>query len=175
LRFNKRGSRSWSARRLPGSIDIGVVYKGYYADAAVTFAVGNIESEARKLVEVTKSALDEAISVLGPDVYLGNVSNAIETIALNNGMNVVRDFVGHGIGRNLHEEPAVLNYGKKGTGIKLKPGLVLAIEPMINLGTGDVEIKPDGWTVVTSDRKLSAHFEHTVAVTETGSEILTSI
>lgn len=157
------------------SVDMGVVYRGYYADAAFTFAVGNVKDEAEKLINVTRTALEKAVSVLGPEVYLGDVSNIIETTALDNGMSVVKDFVGHGIGRNLHEEPAVLNYGQKGSGIKLKPGLVIAIEPMINMGTSDVEIKPDGWTVVTKDGKLSSHFEHTVAVTETGSEVLTLI
>jgi methionyl aminopeptidase len=155
------------------SIDMGVVYNGYYADAAVTLAVGNVNSRVLKLIEVTKTALENAILHTKPGAYLGDVSNAIETAALENKMNVVKDFVGHGIGRNLHEEPAVLNYGQKGTGIKLKPGLVLAIEPMINLGASEVEITPDGWTVVTKDKTFSAHFEHTVAVTENGNEILT--
>jgi len=155
------------------SIDMGVVYDGYYADSAMTLPIGNIAPQAARLVEVTKRALDKAISLMAPGVFLGDISNAIETTALENGMNVVKEFVGHGIGRNLHEEPAVLNHGQKGTGIKLKPGLVLAVEPMINLGGSEVEIQSDGWTVVTKDKKLSAHFEHTIAVTENGSSILT--
>lgn len=157
------------------SIDLGVVLNGYYADAAVTLPVGSIDDTAKKLIELTQQALNDAASTIGPDIFLGDVSNAIETVAISGGMNVVKDFVGHGIGRNLHEEPTVLNYGEKNTGVKLKPGLVLAVEPMINVGGSEVEIKSDGWTVVTKDSTLSAHFEHTIAVTENGSEVLTLI
>ncbi|MBN2569095.1 MAG: type I methionyl aminopeptidase [Deltaproteobacteria bacterium] len=154
------------------SIDFGVLYKGYYGDSAVTFAVGKISKEASNLLSVTKKSLYRGIDKAIPGNRLGDVSCAIQKEAESAGYSVVRDFVGHGIGRALHEDPQVPNYGIKGRGMELKAGLVIAIEPMINEGTFEVRVKPNGWTVVTSDERLSAHYEHTVAVTENGPCIL---
>ncbi|MFA6583964.1 MAG: type I methionyl aminopeptidase [Elusimicrobiaceae bacterium] len=155
------------------SIDMGAIVEGYHGDSAVTLAVGKISAQARRLMDVTRESLECAIAAIGPGAYLGDVSYAVQQYAEGQGMSVVRDFVGHGIGRNLHEEPPVPNYGSKGTGIRLEPGMVIAVEPMINLGGYAVRVLDNGWTVVTEDASLSAHFEHTIAVTETGSEILT--
>jgi methionyl aminopeptidase len=155
-------------------IDIGVKYEGFYSDAAYTFGIGDLKEGARKLLEVTKTALYNAIQKMEKDNRVGDVSNAIQQTAEDAGFNVVRDFVGHGVGKRLHEDPAVPNYGEKGVGPRLKSGMTIAIEPMINAGTYEVEILKDGWTVVTGDRRLSAHFEHTILVTETKPEILTN-
>ncbi len=155
------------------SIDMGILHDGYYSDAAITVPVGRVDVKAEKLMEVTKEALNKAINTMRPGVAVGDISSAIEKHVLSHGMSVVRKFVGHGIGRRLHEEPAVPNYGNSGTGLKLVPGIVLAIEPMVCLGDSDVRIKNNKWTAVTCDGSWSAHFEHTVAVTENGSEILT--
>ncbi|MDR0956599.1 MAG: type I methionyl aminopeptidase [Endomicrobium sp.] len=157
------------------SVDIGVLYEGYYGDAARTYGVGVVSDIAVKLIKVTEQSLYEGIKRVLPGNRLGDVSNAIQKTVDNAGFSVVRDFVGHGIGRALHEEPQVLNYGQKGTGVKLLPGMVLAIEPMVNAGSYEVFMLDDGWTVVTADGNLSAHFEHTVAVTEYGYEILTKV
>lgn len=154
------------------SIDFGVLYKGYYGDSAVTFAVGKISGEASELLSVTKESLYRGIEKAIPGNRLGDISCEIQKTAESAGYSVVRDFVGHGIGRALHEDPQVPNYGVKGRGIELKAGLVIAIEPMINEGTCEVRVQPDGWTVVTDDDRLSAHFEHTVAVTDDGPLIL---
>ncbi|MCX5783682.1 MAG: type I methionyl aminopeptidase, partial [Elusimicrobia bacterium] len=147
-------------------IDLGVFLDGYYGDSAITAPVGKISAQAQKLLEVTQTALNKAIAVVKPGGFIGDISNVIESWAVSNGMSVVKDFVGHGIGRNLHEDPAVPNYGERGRGAELKPGLVIAIEPMINAGGFEVKVREDGWTVVTADGSLSAMFEHTVAVTE---------
>lgn len=158
------------------SVDVGVRYKNYYADVAATFPVGNISPRAQKLIETTQEALEKAISKIKPGEKLSEISATIEECASRQGFSVVRQFVGHGIGSQMHEEPQVPNYRPEPQDcfeIILKPGIVLAIEVMINEGTWEVEILPDGWTVVTRDRKLSAHFEHTVTVTENGPEILT--
>jgi methionyl aminopeptidase len=155
-------------------IDIGVKYEGFYSDAAYTFGIGDLKEGARKLLEVTKTALYNAIQKMEKGNRVGDVSNAIQQTAEDAGFNVVRDFVGHGVGKRLHEDPAVPNYGEKGVGPRLKSGMTIAIEPMINAGTYEVEILKDGWTVVTGDRKLSVHFEHTILVTETKPEILTN-
>ena len=154
------------------SIDFGVLYKGYYGDSAATFAVGAVSSEATRLMQVTRKALYRGIENALPGKRLGDISSAIQTTAETEGYGIVRDFVGHGIGTALHEDPQVPNYGRKGRGIELKPGLVIAIEPMVNEGTYEVRIQPDGWTVVTKDGRRSAHFEHTVAITDNGPIIL---
>ncbi|MDD2772624.1 MAG: type I methionyl aminopeptidase [Elusimicrobiales bacterium] len=155
------------------SLDMGAVCGGYYGDAAMTVPVGKISAEAARLLEVTKASLAAAIAAVRPGAFLGDVSSAVQSCAESAGMSVVRDFVGHGIGRHLHEEPAVPNYGEKGSGLRLEPGMTIAIEPMVNAGGWQVRVLDNGWTVVTKDESLSAHFEHTVAVTDSGAEILT--
>lgn len=157
------------------SLDFGAVVRGYYADAAVTVAVGKVAPEAQRLLDVTRESLEKGIEAVKPGARLGDVSAAVQKHAESGGFSVVREFVGHGIGRALHEDPPVPNFGKSGTGMRLNPGLVLAIEPMINAGTHEVKTLDDGWTAVTQDGKLSAHFEHTVAVTEDGREVLTRL
>ena len=154
------------------SIDFGVVKEGYYGDAAKTFAVGKPAEPSLKLMRATEAALEKAIEASREGSRIGDISAAVQETAESAGFSVVRDFVGHGIGRMLHEEPQVPNYGVRGTGSKLGAGMVLAIEPMVNEGGYPVEVLPDGWTVVTRDRKRSAHFEHMVAVTESGTKIL---
>ncbi len=154
------------------SIDFGVLYKGYYGDAAFTISVGNITEEAKTLIKITKEALYNAISKAKAGFFLGDLSYAIQSVASNAGFSPVRDFVGHGIGRKLHEEPQVPNFGEPGRGVRLQNGMILAIEPMINAGDYKVKVLEDGWTAVTADGSLSAHFEHTIAITDTGPEIL---
>ncbi|MCR4425411.1 MAG: type I methionyl aminopeptidase [Firmicutes bacterium] len=154
-------------------VDIGVVVDGFYGDAAMTFPVGRISAEAERLLEVTRGALSAAIEHARPGKRLGDISHAIQEHVEAAGFSVVRDFVGHGIGRNMHEEPQVPNFGEPGVGVRLKPGMVLAIEPMVNAGRHEVRIMQDNWTARTCDGRLSAHFEHTVAVTENGPEVLT--
>ncbi len=154
------------------SIDFGVVLDGYFGDAAKTYAVGRISPGAQNLLATTERALGKAIGVSLPGNRLGDISRAVQEEAEGAGFSVVRDFVGHGIGRTLHEEPQVPNFGSPGTGPKLMPGMVLAIEPMVNEGQYPVEVLSDGWTVVTRDRKRSAHFEHMVAITADGNRIL---
>ncbi len=156
------------------SVDIGTVIDGWYGDAARTFIVGTkVRPEVKALVEWTRKALETAIEVMRPGNYLSDIGHTIQTIVEAQGYSVVRDLVGHGIGRNLHEAPQVPNYGQGGKGLKLREGMVLAVEPMINLGTYEVVILSDGWTVVTADRQPSAHFEHTIAITGNGPQILT--
>jgi len=157
------------------SIDIGVRVDGFYADAAYTYPVGEITEEAKKLLEVTRNALFKAIAVVKDGIRVGDISYEIQEYAESNGFSVIRDFVGHGIGRNLHEEPQIPNFGVKGKGPQLKEGMVIAIEPMVSAGSYEVEILSDTWTAVTKDRSLSAHFEHTVAVTSDGGLILTTL
>lgn len=157
------------------SIDIGAVYRGYCGDVAATFPVGEISQEAARLLEVTQKALFLGIQRATAGNRVGDISAAIQSFVEKNGFSVVRDFVGHGIGRSMHEEPQVPNFGKPGHGPRLQPGLVLAIEPMVNIGTHDIVVKPDHWTVVTKDGSLSAHFEHTVLVTEGQPEVLTRL
>ncbi len=158
------------------SLDLGVVYNGYYGDAAVSGIVGSKgPSVAHRLIEVTKGALEAGISKIKPRPRLGNVSAAIQVYAESAGFGVVRQFVGHGIGKALHEPPEVPNYGRKGTGPVLKPGMVIAIEPMVTAGSVDVRVLEDGWTAVTADGSLAAHFEHTVAITNKGPLILSVI
>ncbi len=155
------------------SVDAGAVIDGYFGDSARSFAVGNVNGKARKLLSVTREALDRGINACVVGNRLGDISFAIQSYVEAEGFSVVRDLVGHGIGKKMHEEPQVPNFGEPGTGIELKEGLVVAIEPMINAGGYKVRVLSDGWTVVTDDGSLSAHFEHTVAVTSKGPEILT--
>jgi len=154
------------------SLDFGVYYKGYYGDAAVTIPIGDISEEAMKLLKITEQSLYDGIRQAKVGNRLGDISSVVQNCVEAAGFSVVRDFGGHGIGKRLHEEPHVPNYGIGGRGIELKSGMVLAIEPMVNTGTYKVNILDNGWTVVTEDGKLSAHFEHTVAITEQGPAIL---
>ncbi len=154
-------------------LDFGVVLKGYYGDAAVTVPVGTASPAALRLIEVTRGALACAVAAARPEGRVGDVGAAVQAHVEPQGFTVVRDFVGHGIGRRLHEAPQVPNFGSVGTGPRLRPGMVLALEPMVNAGGFQVETLADGWTAVTQDGGLSAHFEHTVAITEDGPEILT--
>lgn len=156
-------------------LDFGVVYQGFHGDSAVSIPIGEISEEHRGLLEATRASLYAAIEQMVPGNRLGDISNAVQSTAEGAGYSVVRDFVGHGIGRSLHEPPQVPNFGPPGRGPRLKPGMVLAIEPMVNLGTEKVEILDDRWTAITADRKLSAHFEHSIAITQSGPEILTLV
>ncbi len=154
-------------------IDCGVMYKGYYGDAARTYAVGEVSEEAGRLMRVTREGLDLAVQCVRPRGRLSDIGYAIQRHVEKHGFSVVRQFVGHGVGTSLHEEPQVPNFGRRrGKGIKLKPGMVLAIEPMVNAGSRAVEVGPDGWTARTKDGSLSAHFEYSVAVTPSGPRIL---
>jgi len=155
------------------SLDIGVKHKGYYSDAARTWPVGQISKECTKLIEVTRQSLYEGIKGIDRGSRLGDLSHRIQQYVESHGYSVVRDFVGHGIGRALHEDPQVPNYGERGRGIVIEEGLVIAIEPMVNLGSPEVRILQDGWTVVTQDGSLSAHHEETVAICKNGPEVLT--
>lgn len=155
------------------SLDFGVIYEGFYGDSAVTVPVGEISSEAQKLLKVTKEALEKGISQAQIGNRLSDISHAVQTHVEENGFAVVREYVGHGIGREMHEAPPVPNFGLPNRGPRLKVGMTLAIEPMVNVCTWEVKSLADGWTVVTKDGSLSAHFEHTVAITEDGPEILT--
>lgn len=157
------------------SVDVGVIFDGFYGDGAYTYPVGEISEQARKLLRVTEESLYRGIERAVPGNHIGDISEAIQSFVESHGFSVVRSFVGHGIGRQLHEDPQVPNFGKRGTGPKLKKGMTLAIEPMVNAGSFEVEILSDGWTAVTKDGSLSAHFEHTVLVTESEPEILTKL
>jgi methionyl aminopeptidase len=154
-------------------IDFACFKNGYCGDAARTIAVGVVSASARDLIASTRAALDAAIAECMPGKRLGDVGTAVEALAKSRGYSVVREFVGHGIGRAMHEAPQVPNYGNRGSGLRLKAGMVIAIEPMLNTGGGDVRVLADGWTVETRDRGLSAHVEHTVAITEDGPRVLT--
>jgi len=154
-------------------LDLGAIVDGYYGDAAITLPVGEVEGELLRLMEVTEECLMLGIAQAVPGNRVSDISSAVQTCAESSGYSVVRDFVGHGIGRKLHEDPQVPNFGPPGQGPRLKAGATLAIEPMINMGACGTVILSDGWTAVTIDRKPSAHFEHTVAVTENGPDILT--
>jgi methionyl aminopeptidase len=156
-------------------VDVGAVVEGYYGDAAVTLPVGAISEAAARLIRVTEASLEAGLAQVKVGNRLSDVSHAIQIVAENEGYSVVTDFVGHGIGRNLHEDPQVPNYGRPGEGPRLKEGLVLAIEPMVNVGRSEVEVLTDRWTVVTKDRSLSAHFEHTIALTADGPHVLTRV
>ena len=156
------------------SIDIGVKLDGYYTDSATTVAVGKVDAESRKLLEVTKKALAAGIQAATSENHIGDIGAAVEAVVEEAGFTVVRDLVGHGIGVGFHEDPQVPNYGKPKRGVRLQPGLTIAIEPMVNVGKPGTRTMPDRWTVVTVDGTRSAHFEHTVAITENGPRILTS-
>ncbi|HWA93764.1 MAG TPA: type I methionyl aminopeptidase [Terracidiphilus sp.] len=156
------------------SVDFGVVIDGYYGDSAITVPVGEkIAPDTARLLKVTEDSLHKAIAVVKPGATLGDIGAAVQAIVEAEGFSVVRDFVGHGIGANMHEDPQVPNFGEAGRGMKLRAGMVIAIEPMVNVGKPDVKVLKDGWTAVTNDGSMSAHFEHTVAVTDTGARILT--
>ena len=155
------------------NLDITLEKNGFIADSSKTYIVGNASPAARRLVQVAQEAMWKGIRQVRPGAHLGDIGNAIERHAKRHGYTVVRDYCGHGIGREMHEEPNILNYGQPGTGMRLREGMVFTIEPMINQGTRRVSTEADGWTVVTNDRKLSAQFEHTVAVTADGVEVLT--
>ncbi|WP_073563502.1 type I methionyl aminopeptidase [Archangium sp. Cb G35] len=154
-------------------LDFGVAYRGYFGDSARTVPVGKVSAEAQALVNTTREALHKGIQAMVPGNRLGDIGHAVQRHVEARGFSVVRLFSGHGIGRRLHEEPDVPNYGQPGSGLKLRPGMVLAVEPMVNQGTDEVMVLEDQWTAVTRDSKLSAHFEHTVLITEGGPEVLT--
>jgi len=156
------------------SLDLGLMYKGYYSDMAYTVPVGEVDEEKRRLLETGERILYKAISKAVIGNRIGDISNTIETLSKENGYSVVKEFIGHGIGRKLHEEPEVPNFGIKESGAYLKEGMTFAIEPMVCMGSGEVYIEKDGWTVKTKDGKPSVHFEHTIAVTKSGPLILTS-
>ena len=155
------------------SIDIGACYKGYHGDSAWSYPVGDISEEKKNLLEHTEKSLYEGLSVIKPGMKIGDIGYAIEQYALKHKLGVVKELVGHGVGKHLHESPDVPNYGKKNTGMTLRKGMVIAVEPMLNLGEPDIYILDDDWTIITADDKPSAHFEHTVVVTKDGYEILT--
>ena len=155
------------------SIDIGACYKGYHGDSAWTYEVGTIDDEKKKLLYYTERALFEGLNQIKPDNRIGDISFAIESYAKKHNLGVVKELVGHGVGTNIHEDPDVPNFGKKGTGPKLKKGMVIAVEPMLNLGSSNIVMLDDNWTIETEDYSPSAHFEHTVVVTDDGYEILT--
>jgi methionyl aminopeptidase len=156
-------------------LDYGVIYEGFYGDSAITVGVGKVSEEARRLMDVTEQSLYKGIEQLHEGKRLGDLGAAVQNVAESAGYSVVRAFVGHGIGKKLHEEPPVPNYGEPERGLRLKEGMVLAIEPMVNVGGYEVEIREDGWTAVTKDGSLAAHFEHSVAITKDGPFILSQI
>ncbi|RJP28870.1 MAG: type I methionyl aminopeptidase [Candidatus Omnitrophota bacterium] len=156
------------------SLDVGINYKGYFSDAALTIPIGIVSGQIKKLLEVTEKSLKIGIEKVKANNHLYDISYAIQEYVEKNGFSIVREFVGHGIGKSLHEEPEIPNFGRKGTGPLLTEGMVFAVEPMVNMGAWEVEIAPNGWTALTKDRMASAHFEHTVAITDRGTEILTA-
>ena len=155
------------------SVDLGALFEGYHGDNAATFACGDVSDEAKRLMDTTRESLYEGIKMARAGGRIGDISNAIQSYVEARGYSVVRDFVGHGVGTSLHEAPEVPNFGVAGRGVRLMPGMTLAIEPMINIGKPQVKIMPDGWTVLTQDGSLSAHFEHTIAITADGPQIMT--
>ena len=155
------------------NVDVTSFIDGFHGDTSRTFCVGNVSVKAKKLVETTKEALDRSIKILKPGVHLGDIGNNIQNYVEDKGYSVVRDFCGHGVGREFHEEPNILHYGKSGTGPKIEEGMVFTIEPMINAGKYETKLLNDGWTAVTKDKSLSAQFEHTVGITNNGYEIFT--
>ncbi len=156
-------------------LDMGIKYQDYFLDKAVTLGVGSISDKAKKLITITNQALEKAIQKIKPGIYLGDISATIQEYIEQNNFSVVRDLTGHGIGKKLHEDPAIFNFGKSGTGQVLKEGMVLAIEPMVNAGDYKIKTLSDDWTIVTADGSLSAHFEDTVLVTKNGAEVLTKL
>jgi len=157
------------------SLDLGTIYKGYYGDAAITVEVGEISPDAQRLMDITKKALYKGIDNALPGNRVGDISNAVQTFVESNGFSVIREFTGHGIGQELHEQPAIPNFGKKGMGPLLKEGMTIAIEPMISAGLWQTKTLEDGWTVKTKDGSLSAHFEHTILVKNGNAEILSMV
>ncbi|RFU61418.1 type I methionyl aminopeptidase [Peribacillus glennii] len=157
------------------SIDIGAKYKGYHGDSAWTYPIGSIDEETQRLLDVTEESLNRGLKEAKPGVRLSNISHAIQSYVEANQFSIVREYVGHGIGQDLHEDPEIPHYGPPNTGPRLKPGMVLAVEPMVNAGSRYVKTLDDDWTVVTVDGKKCTHFEHTIAITETGYEILTKL
>jgi methionyl aminopeptidase len=155
------------------SLDFGAIVDGYYGDSAITVPVGTIDADVARLLAVTEASLHAGIAEVRPGATLGDVGAAVQTVVEKAGFSVVRDFVGHGIGVHMHEDPQVPNFGQRGRGMKLRTGMVIAIEPMVNAGKADVKVLGDGWTAVAADGSMSAHFEHTVAVTATGARVLT--
>jgi methionyl aminopeptidase len=155
------------------SIDCGAIVDGWHADAAITVPVGDIDDDARRLIEVTRASLDAAVKVMIDGNRIGDIGATVEDVVISAGYSVVREYVGHGIGTAMHEEPEVPNYGVAGHGMWLRAGMVLAVEPMVAAGRGSTQLLDDGWTVVTADGSRAAHFEHTVAITESGPEVLT--
>jgi methionyl aminopeptidase len=157
------------------SLDFGIFNDGYFGDVAMTYSVGDVPKKVQQLIDVTESALYRGIDEAKEGNRLHDISHAVQACVEEAGFSVVREFVGHGIGRSLHEDPQLPNYGEKGTGIRLKPGMTFAIEPMVNMGRNEIFIKENGWTAATKDGSLSAHFEHTVVITNNGPEILSKI
>ncbi|MCH7585048.1 MAG: type I methionyl aminopeptidase [Acidobacteria bacterium] len=155
------------------SLDAGAIYDGWHADAAITFGIGEIQPEAARLIEVTEKAMWAGIEATRPGARLGDIGYAISQVAAPHGYGVVREYTGHGIGLQMHEDPQILNYGTPRKGMKLKAGMAICIEPMFNLGTHETKVLDDDWTVVTADGAISAHFEHTIAITPDGTEVLT--
>ncbi len=157
------------------SIDVGAIYKGWHGDAAVTYAVGRANAQAERVMSATKEALQRGIAAAVPDNHLGDIGFAIQSWVEAQGLAVIRDFVGHGIGKVMHEAPQVPNFGEAGAGVKLLPGMTIAIEPMVSVGDWRVKVLDDGWTAVTADGSLSAHYEHSIVITDDGPEILTRV
>lgn len=155
------------------SVDVGAIFEGYHGDAARTFAIGRVPDESQSLIRVTEEAMMAGVAQVAAGARVGDISAAVQKVAEGGGFSVVREYVGHGIGEQMHEEPQIPNYGEPGKGLRLKEGMALCIEPMVNLGDWRTELLGDGWTVVTADGNLSAHFENTVAITENGPEVLT--
>ena len=155
------------------SVDAGAIFEGFHGDAAITFGIGDIDPSAQRLLETTEAALWAGIQEVKHGARIGDIGSAVQAEADRLGYGVVREYVGHGIGRQMHEEPQVPNFGKKGTGMKLRTGMAVCIEPMFNLGGAETKVEADGWTVVTADGTLSAHFEHTIAITENGIVVFT--
>ena len=156
-------------------VDVGARYRGYNGDSARTFPVGKVSDEALKLISVTEKSFYEALKVAKPGNRIGDLGFAVESFVISNGFSVVRDYVGHGVGKDLHEEPEIPNFGRAGRGVRLYPGMTLAVEPMVNAGVHDVRVLKDGWTVVTSDGKLSAHYENSILITDNDPIILTDV
>ena len=156
-------------------VDVGARFRGYNGDSARTFPVGKVSDEALRLISVTEKSFHEAMKVARPGNRVGDIGFAVESFVISNGFSVVKDYVGHGVGKDLHEEPEIPNFGRAGRGVRLYPGMTLAIEPMVNAGSHDVRVLKDGWTVVTADGKLSAHYENSILITENDPIILTDV
>ena len=156
-------------------VDVGARFRGYNGDSARTFVVGKVSDEALRLISVTEQSFYEATKVARPGNRIGDIGHAVESFVISNGFSVVREYTGHGVGADIHEEPSIPNHGKAGRGARLYPGMTLAIEPMVNAGTDKIKVRKDGWTVVTADGKLSAHYENSIAITESDPIILTEI